>query len=363
VTTAAPDWVSQAATLPVAFAQVREDPLLDLRVVERIPRNARVLLIASGGCTAALLAAASNVAFLHLVDPNPAQMALTRLKLRLLRHADSMQRLAVLGHAPMDPGERRSLLRNWLEELSLPENSLGALERVARDGPDYTGRYECVFAALRECLRDQITELEQLLKLKNLAEQRQRIASGTVLGQRLDEALDAVMALPNLVRLFGSDATNNPVEPFSRHFARRIRHALATLPAGSNPYLWQMILGRYPATARTPWLDSKRVESLPRVQWSIAYVDTVLENAAGEYDFVHLSNVLDWLAPERASHTLRLAHSALRAGGWMLLRQLNSTLDIPALGAMFEWHPEEAAALHDSDRSFFYRKLHLGRNA
>ena len=34
------------------------------------------------------------------------------------------------------------------------------------------------------------------------------------------------MALPHLVRLFGEEATKNPVEPFARHFARRIRHAM-----------------------------------------------------------------------------------------------------------------------------------------
>jgi len=45
----------------------------------------------------------------------------------------------------------------------------------------------------------------------------------------------------------------------------------------------------------------------------------------------------------------------------VLIRQLNSTLDIPALGAQFAWEESEAAALHAADRSFFYRGLHLGR--
>src|SRR5213078_2896892 len=79
------DWLEEAAALPVAFALVREDPLLDLDVLARAGPTARVLLVASGGCTAAALAAAPNVARLHLVDPNPAQLALCRLKLRLLQ--------------------------------------------------------------------------------------------------------------------------------------------------------------------------------------------------------------------------------------------------------------------------------------
>ena len=52
----------------------------------------------------------------------------------------------------------------------------------------------------------------------------------------------------------------------------------------------------------------------------------------GSYDFVHLSNILDWLSPEEARATLDVAHAALRPGGWVLIRQLNSTLDIPCFG-------------------------------
>ena len=51
----------------------------------------------------------------------------------------------------------------------------------------------------------------------------------------------------------------------------------------------------------------------------------------------------------------------MRPGGWVFVRQLNSTLDVPALGESFRWHEDEARAMHRRDRSFFYRALHLGR--
>jgi len=47
------------------------------------------------------------------------------------------------------------------------------------------------------------------------------------------------------------------------------------------------------------------------------------------------------------------------------IRQLNSSLDIPAGEVRFAWR-KEAAALHEKDRSFFYRALFIGaksRNA
>jgi S-adenosylmethionine-diacylglycerol 3-amino-3-carboxypropyl transferase len=88
-----------------------------------------------------------------------------------------------------------------------------------------------------------------------------------------------------------------------------------------------------------------------------------LESMPASFDFIHLSNVLDWLSPEQARSTLDLAWKALRPGGRVLIRQLNSSLDIPALVSRFTWLADEAAELHAGDRSFFYRKLHLGAKA
>ena len=87
----------------------------------------------------------------------------------------------------------------------------------------------------------------------------------------------------------------------------------------------------------------------------------VLQAQPAAFDFVHLSNILDWLSPDEARATLDLAWRALRPGGWTLIRQLNSNLDIQALGERFQWQRTPAEALHNRDRSFFYRGLHLGR--
>ena len=356
-----PSWVLEAAALPVAFAQVREDPLIDLQVVERLGGEARVIMVASGGCTAAVLAAAPNVGRLHLVDPNPAQMALARLKLRLMQSNDSAIRWALLGHEPMPAAERQSRLKAELAALELPAESLGPAANVAAVGPDHAGRYEAVFVALRKALEGVADEIDAALRLHDPAEQERRVAPSTALGRALDEALDMEMALPILVRLFGEEATKNPVEPFARHFARRIRHVMATLPAGRNPYLWQMLKGCYPKESAAPWLLKPAPARMPQVTWSVEFMAEALESAPASFDFVHLSNILDWLAPEKARETLESAWRALRPGGLTLIRQLNSILDIQALGPMFEWLGPEAGNLHARDRSFFYRALHLGR--
>lgn len=356
-----PAWVAEAAELPVAFAQVREDPLLDSQVVAGLGPEASIIMIASGGCTLAYLAARCAVARIEVVDPNAAQSALARLKLYLLQHCDSPERLALLGHAPMPAAEREQRLSEALTALGLSAESIGPPRVWAKDGPDHAGRYERVFARLREELQPYAAEMKQLLALRDPAEQARRAAPPTALGRALDEAFERAMGLPILVRLFGEAATRNRVEPFDRHFARRTRHALATLSAADNPYLWQVLAGRYPPGTQAPWLVAPAPDHLPELTWTTALMTDALRRSPGSYDFVHLSNILDWLSAEEARATLDLAHAALRPGGWTLIRQLNSTLDIPGLASGFAWHTEEATGLHVGDRSYFYRALHLGR--
>jgi len=183
----------------------------------------------------------------------------------------------------------------------------------------------------------------------------------TPLGRELDAALDEVLALSNLEALFGTDATRNPCEPFSRHFARQVRLALAALPACTNPYLWQMLAGTYPPNYPAPWFTLPRRSALPEIRYIQSFMLDALTDSEGSYDFIHLSNILDWLSPDAAQSTLRKAWSALNTGGWIFIRQLNSTLDVAALGPEFQWKQGEASRAHAMDRSFFYRALHLGQ--
>lgn len=335
--------------------------MLDLWVVERLPPNARIVMIASGGCTAALLCASPRTDRIHLVDPNPAQLALTRLKLNLLQGSEAVERLRLLGHMPLPAEDRCSAMDRLLAELEMPATILGPPSWVAEVGPDHAGRYERVFAALQHSLREVEAKLQRVLSTNDCNAQSAALSPETSLGRRLDDALDAVMSLPILVRLFGAEATNNPVESFSRHFAGRIRHALSTLPAATNPFLWQMLAGRFPDNVAYTWLRLPRLVRLPEIAVSNRFMAEVLEGASLDHDFVHLSNILDWLSPERAAATLDLAWKALRSGGFILVRQLNSSLDIPSLGPQFEWLTSESEELHRRDRSFFYRALHLGR--
>lgn len=359
---ALPEWIQEARRLPLAFAQVREDAALDLRAADELESSARIAMVASGGCTAAALAACSKGFFLHLVDPNPAQIALSRLKLRLLYGCSPKERLALLGHCWMPSRLRGERLKEELAALGYAEGILGPVELLAELGPDRMGRYEALFAQLRRELGAWPGEIEALLRSSDPAAQSRRLAPDSPLGRALDLAWEKICDPSGLTALFGPAALSNPLQSFSRHFSQSLRRGLGKLPASSSPYLAQFLRGRFSPGCSYPWLEAKAPARPPAVACSVAPMAAALEGAAAQYDLIHLSNILDWMAEPEARRTLTLAWKALRPGGQVLIRQLNSSLDIPALGPCFSWEPQ-AKTWQESDRSLIYRAIHLGRKS
>lgn len=333
---ATPDaWALEAAKLPLAFAQVREDPRLDVELAETLPADAVVVMIASGGETLVQLGRLP-VKRIHAVDMNPAQLALSMCKLHLAAHASADQATRLLGHEDMPLEQRRESLNALLGELALAEDVFGPLDFVAAHGPDHAGRYERCFAELR------------------------RVQAG---GVALDDALAEVMALPNLVALFGHEAAQNPRRPFHEHFAWRTHVALARTDAETNPFLRQMYGGAFAPGHRYDWLQTAGA-ARAEVVWHQGRMREVLDSLpAASADLVHLSNILDWLAPEQARQTLAAAAWALKPGGRVILRQLNSSLDMEALAGDIAWNHELGRAMEQRDRSFFYPQILVGSRA
>ncbi len=325
-------WAVEAAGLPLAFAQVREDPRLDLHLAHTLTPDAVVVMIASGGYTVVPLSRL-QLGCIHAVDINPAQLALSRCKLHLAGRIPSEAICRFLGHLPMPDTGRAAMLQRLLETLALPDDIFGPLEFVSAHGPDHAGRYERCFTELRR-----------------------EMASG--LGR--DDALTRVMSLPNLITLFGREAAQNPRRPFHEHFAWRSHLAFARDDAAVNPFLLQMYEGRFAPGNAYDWLqndDSPRTE----VIWHHGRMTEVLEGMpASGVDFVHLSNILDWLSPSLATQTLEAAARVLKPGGRLIARQLNSSLDFTALTDALIRDHELGQQMEEQDRSFFYPQVFVG---
>lgn len=353
------DWLEEAARFPVAFAQVREDALIDRFIAGQLPEKARGLMIASGGCTAALLAAEGRFAHLTLADLNLAQLDLARLKLAMVAEQTPHERMELLGHTPMPAETRKTRLIEVMDRHGIAPDRFGPIDRVAEAGLDQVGRYEWLFHQLRQAIGDADTT-ESLMRLENTDAQAAFLRDQPAYVARLERAFAEVMALPNLVRLFGEGATQNAVMPFAQHFLRRTEHVLHSLPAATNPWLAQLLLGRFEATAY-PWLDLPQQSIATQIDYQLGAMAEVLAQTDERFEFIHLSNILDWLSADEAAALLERAATRLRPGGWLIIRQLNSALDIPALGAKLDWQTDISARLHAQDRSFFYQSLHIAR--
>lgn len=364
MTDKAEPWALEAAKMPLAFAQVREDPRLDLELARQLPPGADAVMIASGGETAACLGRLP-LGRLHLVDMNPAQLALARCKWHLAETETTDSAAALLGHEPMEPSLREWALEDLLDRLGFPLEIFGPMERVSALGPDHAGRYELAFAELRAAATAGGLDIDAWLNATRPL--HLELSSDSTWGHALDAAFNRVMALPNLVALFGEQATQNPRQSFHDHFAWRTRETTAALAPAKNPFLWQMFAGRFPPDVRYDWLNDEATFGQPfqtEALWYHGRMSEVLDSMPEQSaDLIHLSNILDWLSEGEAAATLQSAFRVLRPKGRTIIRQLNSTLDIPGLPSGFSWDRALGEDWARRDRSFFYPQIHVGQRA
>jgi len=356
------NYATQVSKNPIAFSIVREDSEQDLAIIKHYFSEQKVsmAMVASGGCTAALLAAQAPLNDLTLVDPNPAQLALSKLKLQLL-FLPPKKRMEILGYIPMKADERATIVNGYLHALDINPALFGDIEAITQNGIDNEGRYEKVFEALRAHLAPYQQELEALFSATSIDEQVKMLALECPLGKALDEAFDTIMAQDNLVVIFGEKATANRVQDFSRHFAQRVRTYIAHHRAFSSPWLAHMLLGRFYGDTVFPWLTTVQEHPLPSIEYYQGFMNDFLANTQPEqYEVIHLSNILDWLTPQEAKTILDLAYRALKPGGIVIIRQLNSNVDIPEIGSIFNWDTQTSQDFLDNDRSFFYRNFFIG---
>lgn len=347
------DWVKEACRKPVAFSQVREDALIDLHLADSVANKSGGqldgVIVASGGCTVAALAAQGKFRQMQVVDINRSQIALTRLKLWLLENGESIQRMQILGHSPMSPRMRGVFLKQIMNTLELPQESFGDWSEVCLLGPDHCGRYEAVFAALRKEFKNNGGTMKLLLDGDSYAQ------------QALERAFARVMNQKNLVAIFGEDATANKAISFWQHFHNQTEMVLFFRSAARNPYLYQMLAGGFPANSVYPWLNAPSKEIDTDIEFNVDTISShIAKQPSSSLDFVHLSNTLDWLTEDAASDLLQQTARVLRPGGTVIIRQLNSSIDIRALQNDIAWDGALSRAMLIRDRSFFYRNIHIG---
>ncbi|MBK6939738.1 MAG: DUF3419 family protein [Planctomycetes bacterium] len=309
------------------FATVREDPLVELALLRERPTR-HALMIASAGDTALALRAHLPDLELTLVEPNPAQKA----------HVLAKEAA-------------------WLAAEPPSVFNVGAADP---SGLSERGNFEALFRQLRSFLREFVAPASTF---EAWFGERGALAASApaVFAQRYwPVAFQLFFADSMLHAMFGPAATQH-ARPgsYPDYFRRVIERGLLRDDAFDNPYLQHVLSGRY-MERRESWPEFLRLAPQPlRATWIDGTLDTVPSFAP--FDFVDLSNVLDW--SDRAqidALASRLGHE-LRPSARVLWRQLNDPEDLEARFApWFTFDATRAAALLASERSLFYDSLHLG---
>ena len=324
------------------FAVTREDPNVELAVLSRFPRS-RLLLIASGGCTALTLRALLPDAHITLVDANPEQLQHVDRKLAALRELRGADLLRAFGVG--EAGRASELTEG--------------------------GNFEGLFRGLRQFTHDFVLPREAWLRLFgdepsafDIAELRAAFFTNAYwpVGFQLFFS-DAL-----LNTMFGPDATQHAVPgSYPGYFQGLIERGLLRDDARNNPFLQHIFLGHYmdreacvPPFLKPSSLHTGAPESARGQLASFAGFVEDLPNLH-EHDFVNLSNILDWTAPEGVARLCTRLADRLAPGSVVLWRQLNHQRDIEAcFGGRFTFDPDFGAELQRSDRSLFYSSIHVG---
>lgn len=348
------------------FTQSWEDPACDLEAL--MPRPGETIFAIISGCDNVLGFLLADPARIIAVDLNPTQVYLLELKraaFRRLSHAEMLELLGVRASA-----RRRELYARLRGDLS--PTALGfwnAHQQWLDFGLLAQGGFERYYALVRAMLRLVIgrPRLEKLFTLEPDAQRQfydrewdtwrwrgllRLVCSKYVLGKRLDP----------------SWFTHAEVSSFGEHFTRIAEHAVAELPARTNYFVAQLLLGRYLDENTVPdYLRAQHFETIrgreDRISAAIEDVGAAIHELKPQsVDCFALSNVFEYSPPDLFEQTLPALIRAARPGARFALRNL---LAPRRLGehAQFRVDAELSARLREADRGFIYSRFEAARLA
>ena len=321
------------------FAQVREDPLLEIEALAPLS-DARVVVVSSGGCTAFSLIA-SGAHEVIAVDLNSTQNHLVELKAVALRRLVAPEVMSFLGVAAGTARRRArtyAVLRPHLSDSAVRFwDDHGAM--IGR-GALCCGVSERFIAAVVSVVKLTIHgegKIERLLNLQTLEEQREFFA-------REWNTRRWKLLFPLLLNRWTFNRTYDPgffreVEnpSFAAHFRRLLEHAVCDVPVRRNYFLHQMLSGTYPqhvAGGLPPYLDKRRREfirsRLDRLHLvDGGYAEYLAGCPANSVDAFALSNICEWLDPRGIDALFEQVVRVARSGARLCYRNFVGHTSIP----------------------------------
>lgn len=314
---------------PIQFAVVREDPELEMELVEKHSVK-KALLIASGGCTALSLKVRFPDLAITLLDPNPAQLDHVRNKARLLTQRAGLAAFNVGTNAPQGVNQRGNFeslfrgLREFLIDLVMP---IGGMEALFTDESDPSS-------------------IEELTSHKYWP-----------------VAFDMFFSDPILLAMFGPEAVQNaPPGSYPRYFQAVFEEGLAREDFRDNYFLHHVLLGHYlDRPAAWPYYLKATWEKPPR-EFDFDYFEGFVHHRKDldQFDLIDLSNIFDWMSVEEQTDLAHLLAENMKSGGVVVIRQLNNQRCLADLfGSTFVFDEDRQNHWRRTERSLFYSQYNI----
>jgi S-adenosylmethionine-diacylglycerol 3-amino-3-carboxypropyl transferase len=343
------------------FAQVREDPRVELAALDVQPTDL-VVAVSSGGCTALSLLGAGARA-VHAVDVNRAQNHLVELKVAAICQLPRDVAIAFLGGSRMFGRRRMALyasLRPWL--------SLGARlfwdarEAEIASGALNAGVSERFIRAVCWMVRHVVQtpgRVRRLLACRSLEEQQLLFATEWN-NRRWRWLFDALLNRWSMSRAYDTRFFANAMATsFADNFRQLANRALTEIPIADNYFLHHMLSGRYPAEhpdGVPPYLGEEGFAVIADGGGDLLLVDgSATEHLRALPDrsvnAFALSNICEWLSDAEIGDLFREVERVAAPSARVVFRNFVGWTEVPRSCGRLEEDRELGQALIRGDRS------------
>jgi len=342
------------------FAQSWEDPSCDRRAL-RIQPGDTLLAITSGGDNA-LGFLLDDPARVISVDLNPLQGYLLELKMAGMRRLSHPEFLTMLGVRPTEGA--LDLYATLRSDLSEPARTyFDSHGTLLQRGLLLQGGFERYYAILRNLVRLAVGR-RRIQHLFGIAPSEQRSYYHQEWNTARWRALVRIGCSRWLLgrSLDPSWFQDAEAAAFGEHFRRLGEHAIVDLPARTNYFLAQILLGRYVDEELVPdYLRSQNFaiirERLSRLEVVTADIgDAVTAMADRSVDAFALSNVFEYSPIELFEVTKKELVRVARPGARFALRNLLAPRRFAGDDA-FEVDEPLRRELQSADRGFIYSRF------
>lgn len=267
---------------------------------------------------------------LTCIDINPAQLAITRLRIALLRCVDRDVYCQFLGYTEGMTAHRRRCL---FDALDLETHSRRVLEemlgRVGWGPLVYEGKFERMLITLSRIVKMVLgRSCEMLFEQKDVFSQAIYFRQGfPQLRWKLILALFGNSRALNSLLYRGEFPEKNLPESYLQIYTSIFERLLTQFWARSNFFLQMIFLGRIYFEEGLPVECSRDIYSLAQahlreceIHFTEGDVLASFGTTGGKIDYLSLSDVPSFLPDEIAQHCLLLARPHMRTGGLAVIR-------------------------------------------